>query len=94
MVKGVDFVNATIQKWGNSQGVRLPKIILDTLGFAENDKVEITTTETSIILTKAKKHKTIEERLEAFYGKNINQIDEIEGVSEVETGSPVGEEIW
>ena len=87
-------MNATIQKWGNSQGIRLPKIILDTLGFAENDKVEITTTETSIILTKAKTHKTVTERLEAFYGKSINQIDSIENISEVETGTPVGEEVW
>lgn len=87
-------MNVTIQKWGNSQGIRLPKIILDTLGFAENDKVEITTTETSIILTKAKKHRTITERLEVFYGKSINQINEVAELSEVETGCPVGEEIW
>ena len=31
----------TIRKWGNSQGVRLPKIILDALFIQENDAVEI-----------------------------------------------------
>ena len=52
-VRGVDCMNATIQKWGNSQGIRLPKIVLDELGFAENDKVEITTSEDCIILRRA-----------------------------------------
>jgi antitoxin MazE len=89
-------MNATIQKWGNSQGIRLPKIILDQLGFYENDKVEITTNENSIILKKVStsKHITIEERLEKFYGKPIDQIQLIDQVDEIDFGKPVGEEVW
>ena len=30
---------ATIQKWGNSQGLRLPKALLDSIGLRENDRV-------------------------------------------------------
>ena len=32
---------ATVQKWGNSQGIRIPKTLLDTLGIFENDRVEL-----------------------------------------------------
>jgi antitoxin MazE len=31
----------TIQKWGNSQAVRLPKDILEEANLQENDKVQI-----------------------------------------------------
>ncbi|MFZ7988393.1 AbrB/MazE/SpoVT family DNA-binding domain-containing protein [Fusobacterium watanabei] len=30
-----------VQKWGNSQGIRLPKKILKDLGIGVNDKIEI-----------------------------------------------------
>lgn len=30
---------ATIQKWGNSQRLRIPKVLLDALGLRENDRV-------------------------------------------------------
>ena len=89
-------MNATIQKWGNSQGIRLPKIVLDELGFTENDKVEITTSEDCIILRRAikPKHITLQDRLETFYGKSINQITSVEVLPDIETGDAVGEEVW
>ena len=60
-------MNSTIQKWGNSQGIRIPKIILEQSGIAENDKVEIIVKDNSIILKKAnKQHMTVKERLENF----------------------------
>lgn len=89
-------MNAVIQKWGNSQGIRLPKIILEELGMAENDRVEITAENDKLIVKKADKkvHKTVEERLTAFYGKPLSQIGELTYDGEIETGKPVGEEIW
>ena len=41
-----------IQKWGNSQGIRSPKLILDKLGILENDEVELTTEDDQIIIKK------------------------------------------
>ncbi|MBQ7901625.1 MAG: AbrB/MazE/SpoVT family DNA-binding domain-containing protein [Clostridia bacterium] len=89
-------MNSTIQKWGNSQGIRLPKIILDELGFAENDRVEITVVGNSIMLKKAakQKHITVKERLEAFYKKSISEIETTEAETEIDTGNAAGEEIW
>lgn len=41
-VKGVGSMYATVQKWGNSQGLRIPKALLEALGIRENDRVELT----------------------------------------------------
>ena len=32
---------ATIQRWGNSQGLRIPKALLDAVGLKEHDRVEL-----------------------------------------------------
>ena len=32
---------ATIRKWGNSNGLRFPKALLDAIGLKENDRVEL-----------------------------------------------------
>ena len=54
----------TIQKWGNSQGVRLPKTILDILFLQENDPVEITAENNSIIIKKATRKRRAKKSLE------------------------------
>lgn len=88
-------MNATIQKWGNSHGIRLPRAIMDHLKIMENDQVEISIKEDAIILKKATpKHKNITTRLEEFYQKPLEQIGKIESEGEVDTGAPVGDEVW
>ena len=89
-------MNTVIQKWGNSQGIRIPKIILDETGFSENDRIEIIADNNSIILKKMeqKKHLTLSQRLEAFYKMPIDKIEQIEQFEEIYTGNAVGEEIW
>ena len=66
---------ATIQKWGNSNGLRFPKALLDAIGLKENDRVELIQSADAITIKKASptQHKTLEERLTAFYGKPIEQ---------------------
>ena len=34
-------MTTTIQKWGNSQGIRIPKILLDTVKWAEDEQIVI-----------------------------------------------------
>ena len=34
-------MTTTIQKWGNSQGIRIPKILLDTVEWGENEQIII-----------------------------------------------------
>lgn len=87
-------MQATIQRWGNSQGLRIPKVLLDALGIQENDKVELIQVADGIQIKKAKvPHRTLEERLTAFYGKPIDQIPRVEQ-QEVDWGGPEGDEIW
>ena len=86
---------ATIQRWGNSNGLRIPKPLLEALGIRENDRVELTQSEDTITIRKAaaSSHKTLEERLTAFYGKPVDQIKRIQS-EEMDWGKPEGAEEW
>ena len=59
-------MEATIQKWGNSQAIRLPKAILKIAGIKEDEPVQIIAQQNEIIIKKARRHKTLKERLEGF----------------------------
>ncbi len=87
---------ATIQRWGNSQGIRIPKALLEALNIRENDRVELAQTKDTITIKKVKApaHKTLEERLTAYYGRPIDEIARIESGPEVEWGSAEGSEVW
>ena len=86
---------ATVQKWGNSQGLRIPKALLEALGIRENDRVELTQTGDAITLRKAvaAPHKTLEERLTAFYGVPVEQVSRLDN-QELGWGKPEGSEVW
>ncbi len=74
-----------IQKWGNSQGVRIPKSILSLGNFTENEEIEIIALDGKIVIEHSKRHKTLKERFEN-YDSNYQ-------CSEWNTGSPVGREV-
>jgi antitoxin MazE len=82
-------MKTTIVKWGNSRGIRLPKIFLESMNLTDNDTVEITTEENRIVIEKveAKKrvHKTTAERIAEFDGEYVWE--------EWDTGPSVGNEI-
>lgn len=81
-------MTAKIQKWGNSQAVRIPRVILEMALLQPNDDVELTVENNKIILQKVteKKHITLEERLKDFDGEYT--------FTEADWGKPVGNEIW
>lgn len=85
----------TVQKWGNSLGVRIPKVVLDAAAISENDKVELQQDGGTISIRKLAPtaHRTLEERLVAFYGKPIEMIS-VEPAREYDWGSARGNEIW
>ena len=80
----------TIQKWGNSQAVRLPKALLETVFLQENDTVEIVAERDLIIIKKATRarraKKSLEERFENYTGDYQ--------CTEYDWGTPVGKEVW
>ncbi len=85
---GNEFMQTTIQKWGNSQGIRIPKAFLDALGMMENDIVELSRVNDNIVITKVKSEKalTLEDIFNNYDGKSVAE--------EFDWGSPVGEEVW
>ena len=80
---------ATVQKWGNSHGVRIPKPLLDSLNWQTNEKISLRTRGNRLIIEKApqNKRKTIEELLDGFNFDNFQP-------SEFDWGKPVGREVW
>lgn len=81
-------MQATIQKWGNSQGIRIPKAFLEALGMAENDLVELKRVDDNIVITKAKTEKeiTLDDIFKDYNGENV--------VEEFDWGAPAGKEVW
>ena len=66
-MNGDDCVEARLQKWGNSDGIRIPSSILKSLNLKTNDIVELRQKEDSIIISKPKKkHLTFDERIDMF----------------------------
>lgn len=77
---------STIQKWGNSQAVRLPKAILDMASLKENDKVEIKVQDGNLVIIPIKKHVTLKERIAEYKGDYR--------CDEWDTGTPTGKEVF
>lgn len=80
---------AVIQKWGNSQGVRIPKHLLDAVKLAESDKIVIRAESDKLIIEKAiptVNRKTIKELFEGYNGKYDPQ--------EIDWGEQTGGEAW
>ena len=88
-------VQTNIRRWGNSQGIRLPKEILSQLNLQENDTVGINICDGKMTIEKVNKPKylNLTERLEAFYKRPIDEIY-VESTQEVDVGDPKGNEIW
>lgn len=88
-------IQTNIRRWGNSQGIRLTKEILAQMNLQENDTVGINICDGKMTVEKVNKPKylNLEERLEAFYKRPIDEIY-VESTQEVDVGDPKGNEIW
>ena len=86
----------TVQRWGNSCGLRIPKALLDGIDIRENDRVELFQEGNVIRIQKAAaaQHRTVEDRLVAFYRKPIGEIEPIQSDGEFDWGARKGSEIW
>ena len=62
-------MQTAIVKWGNSRGIRLPKFLLDMVGFSDNDKVEIIASEKMLIIKPVKERMTIDKLFEDWEGE-------------------------
>ena len=71
-MNGVDNMEARLQKWGNSDGIRIPSSFLKSLNLKTNDKVELKYENDKLIITKQKKEKiSLKERFANYKGENL-----------------------
>ncbi len=80
-------MKAQVKTWGNSQGIRIPKEVLQEADFSVDDVLDVQVSEGMITLVKPFRHMTLEERA-AEYGGKLN----LDG--EFDWGEPVGRETW
>jgi antitoxin MazE len=78
-----------IQKWGNSQGLRLAKQMLEDAHLAVGDDVDVTTKDGLIVIAPAR----------SIRGKRslpelVSRIPNDDQVEETDWGEPVGREVW
>jgi antitoxin MazE len=78
---------AKVQKWGNSQGLRIPKHILESADIAVGDDVEVIPQEGQIIIKKISKRKFDLAEMVSRMPRNYK-------AREVSFGKPVGREEW
>ena len=76
-----------IQKWGNSQGIRIPKKMLETLDLKVNDSISIEEGENCL------KIKKVEEKLSNIDKLFLNYEDEYEKI-DLDWDNEVGKEVW
>lgn len=73
------------QRWGNSQGIRIPKGALAASHIGENDAVEIIAEKNTITLRKVNRPKSLDELFAGYHG-------DYQPV-EFDTGADVGLEV-
>lgn len=78
-----------IQKWGNSQGLRIPKTVLDEIQLSVGDKVHVYSHEGKIIIEPVKRIKG-----KVSLKSLVKKIPENYKTEEVDWGRPLGKEEW
>lgn len=80
---------AKIQKWGNSQGLRFPRNLLNEAQMNVGDEVKVSIFEGRIIVepvTKVRGRYNLKEL--------VSKMPESYQAMEIDWGTPVGKEIW
>ncbi len=78
-----------IQKWGNSQGLRLPKQVLEDAHLSLGDDVDITVQDGLIVIAPARRVRG-RQSLEEL----VSRIPKDYKAEEIDWGKPVGREAW
>jgi len=78
-------MEAVVKMWGNSLGIRIPGAIAKKMSLKDNSPVEINGNGNEIIIKPLRKP-DLSEMLSQITAKNIHK--------EIETGGPVGKEVW
>jgi antitoxin MazE len=83
------FMLTKVQKWGNSQGIRVPLRLLEEVNISVGDEVDVTIQEGRILVSPSQRIRG-RYRLEDL----LAQIPEDYEPAEADWGPPVGREDW
>ncbi|RLC98556.1 MAG: AbrB/MazE/SpoVT family DNA-binding domain-containing protein [Chloroflexi bacterium] len=76
-----------VNKWGNSLGLRIPKLVAAEVGLEENSLVNLTIVNGSIVISP-------ERELSVELEEMLNQVTKESLHGEVNTGPAIGREEW
>ena len=80
-------MEARVQKWGNSAGIRIPSSILKSLNIKTNDILNIIQEDDKIIISIPKKKKiSLGDRFKEYNGKNL--------AKDFSWDENIGRELW
>ena len=79
-------MTTTIQKWGNSLGVRIPKNIAENMNLSDGSAVVITEKNGMIILEKKDTLLDLKKAMKNYKPENYH--------NEIDWGENLGREIW
>lgn len=78
-----------IQKWGNSQGLRLAKQVLEEASIAVGDDVDVAAKDGMIVITPSRRI-----RGKVSLKELVLRIPKNNKPEEIDWGKPVGKEAW
>ncbi len=78
-----------VQKWGNSQGLRITRQVLEEAGIELGDEVDVTARDGVILIAPVRRV-----RGKRSLQELVSRIPKDYEVAEVEWGKPVGREVW
>ncbi len=80
-------MKATIQKWGNSLALRIPKAVAAELGLERDSLVDLTMTKRRLVVVPlVRPRKPLSVLLAEVNAANLH--------GEADLGAPVGREVW
>jgi len=76
-----------VRKWGNSLGIRIPKSLAQDIRVGEGTQVDIRVEDGRLVIARQiPEHVDLDELLGRVTPENLHEA--------VDTGSPVGREVW
>ena len=83
-----------LQKWGNSQGVRLPKVLIEPLGLTPGTEVDlmVSADAESIVIRRSERSRSVRGRYRIE--DLVSRMPPDSETTEFEWGKAVGKELW
>jgi antitoxin MazE len=75
-----------VQKWGNSLGLRIPKSFAAEAKVGEGSPVELSVENGALVVRPVQRRYSLDELLARVTRRNVH--------GEVDSGAPVGREVW